>query len=228
MLVEFRAEIDLHLGAPQGAQVLLDVCLTGVKSGHQEPDHERGVEDLAEPEGLGDVERHPPRRGRRDLPVKQRVQALVGRALEGERHLIGSKHGLKGLYGGEMAPGVVTDSERHSGQVLRTADGRVRWHDDGAGRHRVCRGHELTSPFARRGVGGPVAGAADVSTVAARPERLERARLDLSGVVSPHGTNAVVPAEHEAVLQPFGREVALLFGDPLLQSAMRHDLQRHS
>ena len=77
VLVEFRPKIDLHLSAPQGAQVLLHISLAGVNPGHQEPDHERGVEDLAEPEGLGDIERDSPRRGRRHLPVKQRVQALV-------------------------------------------------------------------------------------------------------------------------------------------------------
>ena len=39
--------------------------------------------------------------------------------------------------------------------------------------------------------------------------------------------NSVVAADDEAVLESFGREVALLLGDPFLQPAVRHDLQRH-
>jgi hypothetical protein len=227
VLVEFRAEIDLHLGAAQRAQVLIDVSLAGAGSGHQEPDHERDVQDLAEPEGLGDVERHPPRGGGRDLPPEQCVQALVGRALEGELHLIRGQHGLEGLHGGEVAAGVVPDADRHASQVLGTADGRLGRDDYGGRRDRVSRGHKLAGPFARRGIRGPVARAAHVSAVASRPEGLERARLDLPGVVPLHGMNSIVPAEHEGVLQPLGGEVALLFGDPFLQPAVRHDLERH-
>jgi hypothetical protein len=53
------AEVDLHLRAPQGGEVPAHVGLADVAPGHQEPDHERGVEDLSEPEGLRDVQRHP-------------------------------------------------------------------------------------------------------------------------------------------------------------------------
>src|SRR5215469_6634432 len=72
-----------------------------------------------------------------------------------------------------------------------------------------------------------MAGTAHVGPAAAGTERLERAGLDLSGVVPLHAAHSVVAADYEAVLQPFGREVALLFGDPFLQAAVRHDLQRH-
>jgi hypothetical protein len=73
-----------------------------------------------------------------------------------------------------------------------------------------------------------VAGAAHVGAVAAGPERLERARLDLAGVVALDRADAVVGAEHEAVLQPLGGEEALLLSHPFLQPAVRHDLQRHA
>src|SRR5215468_4560129 len=58
VLVAFWVKVDLHLSAPQGSQVLVDVGLADVVPGYQEPDHERGVEDLAEPECLRDVERN--------------------------------------------------------------------------------------------------------------------------------------------------------------------------
>src|SRR6202007_3363522 len=99
----------------QAAEVLLDVSLAHAEPGDQEPDHERGVHDRAEPEGLGDVERDPPRRRGRTLPLQQRVQAFVGWPLEAELDLAGGEHSLQGLYGGEVAPGVVTDPDRHPG-----------------------------------------------------------------------------------------------------------------
>jgi hypothetical protein len=82
--------------------------------------------------------------------------------------------------------------------------------------------------LARRGVRGPVASAAHVRAVTARPERLERAGLDLTGFVPLDGVHAVVPAvEQEGVIQAFGGEETLLLGDPFLQATMRHDLEWH-
>jgi hypothetical protein len=81
-----------HLGAAQGGEVLADVGLGDVGSGHQEADHERGVEDLAEAEGLRDVQGDPEQGGRRHLPVQQRVEPLVGRPLEGEGGLFRGEH----------------------------------------------------------------------------------------------------------------------------------------
>jgi hypothetical protein len=61
---------------------------------HQEADHERGVEDLAEPEGLRDVQRDPEQGGRRYMAVQQRVEPFVGRPLESEGDRLGREHGL--------------------------------------------------------------------------------------------------------------------------------------
>jgi hypothetical protein len=110
-------EVDVHLGAAQGGEVLADVGLGDVGPGHQEADHERGVEDLAEAEGLRDVERDPEQGGRRHLPVQQRVEPLVGRALEGQGGLFRGEHRLQGLRGGEVAAGVIAHPHRHPGQV---------------------------------------------------------------------------------------------------------------
>jgi hypothetical protein len=122
VLVQFWTQVDLHLGPPQGSKVLLHISLADVASGHQEPDHEGRVEHLAEPEGLGDVQRNAPHGGRRDLPVEQGIQAFIRRALESQPDLIRFDHGLQGLQGGEVAPGVVADPDRHPGKVLRAAD----------------------------------------------------------------------------------------------------------
>jgi hypothetical protein len=73
-----------------------------------------------------------------------------------------------------------------------------------------------------------VAGAAHVGAVAPGPERLERTGPDLAALVPLDGVNAVVPAvQQERVVQALGGEETLLLGDPLLQAAVRHDLERH-
>ena len=77
-------EVDVHLGVAQGGEVLADVGLGDVGPGDQEADHERGVEDLAEAEGLRDVQRDSEQGGRRHLPVQQRIEPLVGRSLCGK------------------------------------------------------------------------------------------------------------------------------------------------
>jgi hypothetical protein len=88
-------EVDVHLGVAQGGEVLADVGLGDVGPGHQEADHERGVEDLAEAEGLRDVQRDSEQGGRRHLPVQQRIEPLVGRSLEGEGGLFRGEHRLE-------------------------------------------------------------------------------------------------------------------------------------
>src|SRR2546430_14321394 len=67
-----------------------------------------------------------------------------------------------------------------------------RYHN-GARRDRIGRGHQVTGPLARRGAGGPVAGAAHVGAVAAPAERLERAGPDLPRLVPPRGGGALIP-----------------------------------
>jgi Domain of unknown function (DUF222) len=211
----------VDLGAAQGGEVLADVGLGDVGSGHQEADHERSVEDLAEPEGLRDVQRDPEQGGRGHLPVKERVEPLVGRTLEGEGDLLRREHGLQGLHGGEVAAGVVAHPHRHPGQVRGPAHRGLGRHHDGAGSHRIGGGDEAAGPLSRGGVGGPVAGAADVGAAAPGPEGLEGTGLDLPG------RDPVVTFGQEGVLEPFGGEVALFLRDPLLQPAVRQDLQRH-
>jgi hypothetical protein len=82
-----------------------------VAAGDQEPDHESGVQDRAESERLGYIKRYSPRRGGRDLPLKQRVEPLVGRPLEGEAQFTRGEYGLESLHGREVAPGVVANSD---------------------------------------------------------------------------------------------------------------------
>jgi hypothetical protein len=89
----------------------------------QQPDHERSVQDGAESERLSDIERDAEHDRRRDPPLQQRVEALVGRALEAERDLFGREHRLQCLHGGEVAPRVVADSHLHSGELFGTTDG---------------------------------------------------------------------------------------------------------
>jgi hypothetical protein len=70
-------EVDVHLGAAQGGEVLADVGLGDVGSGHQEADHERGVEDLAEPEGRRDVQRDPEQAPPRPAPKVSKAPVLT-------------------------------------------------------------------------------------------------------------------------------------------------------
>ncbi len=193
----------------------------------QEADHERRVEHLAEAERLRDVERHAPHGPGRHLPVQQRVQPLVRRTLERQADLVGGKHRLQGLQRREMAARVIPDADRHPGQVFRPPDRRLRRHEDAARRDRVRLGNQLPGPLARRRARGPVTGTAHARPVPPGPERLERAGLDLSRAVPADAVDSVVAAGDKAVLQTLGGEVVLLLRDPLLQPAMRHDLERH-
>jgi hypothetical protein len=214
-------KVDVHLGATQRGKVLADVSLGDVGSGHQKADHERGVEDLAEAEGLRHVERDPEQGGRRYLPVQQRVEPLVGRALEGEGGLSRGEHRLQGLHGGEVAAGVVAHPHRHPGQVGGPVHRGLGRHHDGAGSHRIGGGDQAAGPLAGGRVRGPVARAADAGAAAPGPKRLEGAGADLAD------RDPVVTFGQEGVLEAFGGKVTLLLRDPFLQPAVRQDLQRH-
>jgi hypothetical protein len=210
VLESLGAEVDVHLSPAHGGEVSGDIGLGDVGSSHQEADHECGVEGLAEPESLRDVQRDPEQGGRRHLAVQQRVEPFVGRPLEGEGDRLRREHGLQGLHGGEVAAGVAAYPHRHPGQVGGPAHRGLGRHHDGAGSHRIGSGDKTAGPLARSGVGGPVARAADIGAAAPGPERLEGTGPDLPG------RDPVVTFGQEGVLEPFGGEVALLLRDPFL------------
>ncbi len=72
-------------------------------------------------------------------------------------------------------------------------------------------------PLRRAGRSG--ASGSPVGAVAAGTECLGCAGLDFSGAVPLDRADAVVAADHQAVLEPFGRETALFLGGPFLQPA---------
>src|SRR5437879_7615590 len=68
---------------------------------------------------------------------------------------------LQGQRHGEMAAGPQPDADRHSGQVLDRADGRIRRNEDGVAGDTKSAGAELAHAGAGVGYAAPGAGVGD-------------------------------------------------------------------
>ena len=183
-------------------------------------DHEGGVDHLAEAQLLGEVVGAAEERAGGRLAVEERLHAAEQHALAvRELDLVGGHVLLERLDGGVVAARLEADRDRHAGQVGRRLHGRVGGNEDAARGDRVGVGVELGVAARGRHVDRPVAGAGDVG-LAALLDRLEGADLAALGVV---GAAAGADQLAELVVEALGAEVALLLGDPFLQTEVRLD-----
>jgi hypothetical protein len=216
--VEFRTQVDVALGALQGAEIAPDVLGIGRAVDHG-GDHEGGVDHLAEAELLDEVIGTAEQRRRPAPALDQELEAAKQHAvLEVEIDLAGREILLQRLDRRIVAAGLEADRDRHPGKVGRRADGRIGRNENARWRHRIGVGIEPGMAVRGRHVHGPMAGAAHVG-FAALFDALEGAFRALVVVLAAARADQLA----ELVVEALGAEISLLLGHPLLQAKVRLD-----
>src|SRR5262249_2420588 len=233
VLVLFRREVQIHLRALEAVHVFVDVGRIDVMRQH-ERDHERRVDDLAEPELFENLIGYPPDARRRHVAFDAGIDPRPGRADELQLDLLAIEERLERLQRGEMAAGMVADRHVLSGQCLRSADRRSRRHPEAPRRDHVGLAPHPSDLLGGRLIDRPVACAGNVrfDTLVAFALLIgfERAGKDIDDLAG--GIDLLLALRRQAaaklIIEARIAEIALLVSYPFLQTPMRLDREfRH-
>src|SRR5580704_8836000 len=215
--VELGPQIDIALRAAQCLEKLAHVLRLGIAR-DQRRHHEGAVDDLPESELFQEVIRTTEQRCRRSFPVDQLLHAMEQQPFgEGQVDLLGLEVLFQSLDGRIVAAGLKSHRDRNAGQIGGSLDRRIRRHENACRRNRVSIAIQLAVPVGGGDVHRPVAGATDVAG-APLLKSLISAELVAQVVLLAFLRVQLVA---ELVIEAFGGEITLLFGDPFLQAHVR-------